>query len=164
MALIVRDGNNNSVTLKTTAQIGEQTPHHFIDGTSAVSGIISINNDGADILDVYQSHLYTTSASMVNDLSVLTTTGNLEIMAAPGPSLRYYITSLSISNASASGFRVDIRDGSTAFFSAYAAAQGGGAVMQFPVPVKCTLNTAVNGSLSSNISGCIVSIQGYTGS
>ena len=164
MALIVRDGNNNEVTLKTTTQSGGETPHHFLDGTSAVSGIISINNDGADILDVYQSHLYTTSDSMVNALSVLTTTDNLEIMAAPGASLRYYITSLSVSNASASGFRVDIRDGSTAFFSAYTAEQGGGAVMQFPVPVKCTLNTAVNGSLSSNISGCIVSIQGYTAS
>ena len=154
MALIVRDGNNNEVTLKTTTQSGGETPHHFLDGTSAVSGTVSINN----------SHLYTTSDSMANALSVLTTTDNSEILAAPGASLRYYVTSLSVSNASASGFRVDIRDGSTAFFSVYTAAQGGGAVMQFPVPVKCTLNTAVNGSLSSNISGCIVSIQGYTGS
>ena len=149
MALIVRDGNNNEVTLKTTTQSGGETPHHFLDGTSSISGLVS---------------LYTAPDSMVNALSVLTTTDNSEILAAPGASLRYYVTSLSVSNASASGFRVDIRDGSTAFFSAYTAAQGGGAVMQFPVPVKCTLNTAVNGSLSSNISGCIVSIQGYTGS
>jgi hypothetical protein len=156
MTLIVRDGNNNSVNMKTTDQSGEETPHHFVDGT------VSVINDGSNSLLVSQSHLYTDPLSMVNAVSTISSTLDAEILSAPGASLRYYITSLSISNASSSDVRADIKNGNIIFFSVYVAAQGGGAVMQFPVPIRCDLNTAVNGVLSASVNGCIITLQGYT--
>ena len=44
MAIQIKDAGNNTINVKTTFNVADNefTPHHLVDGTSAVSGEISI--------------------------------------------------------------------------------------------------------------------------
>jgi len=46
MAIVVKDGNNSNNSLKTTYDSGNSwhTPHHYVDGTTAVSGNLVITS------------------------------------------------------------------------------------------------------------------------
>lgn len=99
----------------------------------------------------------TTASGIVN-------TSDRQIIAAQGGSLRIYVTSLLVTNAHASvGTVVNIKDGSTVIHRGYAAANGGGFSMTFPVALKLTANSALNAACVTTGSSVEVSAAGYKG-
>ena len=95
--------------------------------------------------------------------SALTGTTAADVIAAPGASIRLYITEVTITNAHATvGTKVEIRDGTTVLRSVYAAALGGGASITFPTPLRLTANTALTARNVTTGADVDVSASGYT--
>lgn len=95
----------------------------------------------------------------------ITDTTSTQVIAAHG-SLRRYITSISVSNLHASvATRVDILDGNggTVLWSGAAAASGGGYVVTFPVPLRCSAATRVDAKCGTTGAAVRVAIAGYNG-
>lgn len=99
--------------------------------------------------------------NLVKGIATLTTTGNVAVIAAGAASVRTYITSISVTNTSATATRVDIKDGTTTIASAYLAPSGGGHTFTFPTPLRCTAATAVNAALGTAATDVRCVISGF---
>jgi len=96
--------------------------------------------------------------------AAITDTTSTSTIAAQGAGVRTYITSILVTNSHATvGTFVKILDGSTIIWEGYAAAVGGGFSQSFPVPLRCTANTAVNTQCVTTGANVIASIAGYKG-
>jgi hypothetical protein len=104
---------------------------------------------------------YCTPDQMVNAQITKTTTAIQDVLAAGGVGVRNYVTSISASNTSATGVRIDFSDGATIFASFFLAASGGGVSHIMPVPIRGTANTAVRATLSAAVTDVRISVQGY---
>lgn len=98
--------------------------------------------------------------------SVITGTSSTEVVAAQGAGVRFYMTSLLVTNSDATvGTLVSITDGSggTVLAQGYAAAGGGGFSITFPVPCRTTANTALHAVCGTTSAEVYVSAHGYSG-
>lgn len=91
-----------------------------------------------------------------------TDTSDLAVKAAAGSGVRNYITSIIVANTSSTDTTVIVKDGSTEICRVPAPANSG-AVLQFPVPLKGTANTAVNIASAASVSTMYITAAGYTG-
>lgn len=96
--------------------------------------------------------------------AAITDTTSTSTIAAQGAGIRTYITQITVSNSHATvGTFVKILDGATIVWEAYCAAAGGGATATFPVPLRCTANTAVNTQPVTTGANVIATVSGYKG-
>lgn len=104
---------------------------------------------------------YAAQGDEVDGTASATGTGDTQIIAAQGAGVRIYVTTLIIHNAHATtnGF-VTIKDGTTAKLVVPAPANGG-AVINLPVPLRLTANTALNFASSAAITTIYVSAVGF---
>lgn len=78
---------------------------------------------------------------LVGTTAAITGTGDTAIVVSQATGVRTYITHLTITNSSSAGTWVNLKDGSTVIYTAYAASGGGGVAATFPVPLKGTAAT-----------------------
>ncbi len=92
----------------------------------------------------------------------MTGTGDVAVIAAPGASLRNYITHILVTNGHDSvGTWVNIKDGATTIYTGYARWRGGGFSLTFPKPLRLTANTALNAANETTASETRVSASGF---
>lgn len=137
------DGDN--IAMKATSKgqlhvLAEISSSQLADPTTFVSGVIS---------------------------TAMTGTTSTSLLAAPGASLRNYVTQITVSNSHATvGTDIIIQDGSdgTTLYVIPAAAVYGGAVLSFPTPLRQpTTNTALYCANVTTGSSIKVSASGYKG-
>lgn len=123
-------------------------------GTALIGGISSVV--GA-VTPYAQPSSYVWGVS-----SISTSTTASSVLAAPGASLRNYITTIKVTNAAANGVIVDIKDsGGDVLDSGYAAASGGGWSTTFTVPIRQT-STAKSVDVVPRSQGSVIAaIVGY---
>lgn len=117
---------------------------------SSEQALGSYDNDWGDraILDIARRQVVTPyhlpGQTVRGNTAAMTGTASTQLLAAPGASVRNYLTSLTWSNTSAVDTEVDILDGSTVVWTFYAKALSGDTIT-FPVPLRQpTTNTALN--------------------
>jgi hypothetical protein len=94
----------------------------------------------------------------------MTGTGNVQVIAAGGGSLRNYVTQITVTNSHATvGTVVQIKDGTTVIYEGFAAAAGGGFAITLPVPLRGTAATAINAANITTGSNTYVAASGYRG-
>ena len=93
--------------------------------------------------------------------SNITGTSDTAVIAAPGASLYLYVTSLNVSNSSATAVWVNIKDGATTKRTVYLGA-GLTIALTFPTPLKLTVNTALNVASETGVTAIRASATGYT--
>ena len=142
-------------------------------GTAAI-GKLAVNS-GIDIGDVDVTSIsagtnnigtvtpYAQPANFVSGQTAdITGTVSTSVIAAQGAGVVIYITSIMVTNADAdTGTVVKILDGSTTLWRGYAVAEGGGFAITFPVPLKCTANTAVNAQCETTGATVQANVAGY---
>jgi hypothetical protein len=84
-------------------------------------------------------------------------------LAAPGASVRHYLTSCTFSNTSASAITVDLRDGAagSVLWSGPVPGSTSGAHIIFPTPLKFTANTAVAFDASAATTTLTIACSGF---
>lgn len=85
------------------------------------------------------------------------------VISAPGAGIRLYITSVIVKNSHAStDAYVDIRDGTAgSVLASIPAPAAGGAVVNFPVPLRLTANTACAVDPSAAVTTIITTVVGF---
>lgn len=92
--------------------------------------------------------------------SDITGTASTAVKAATA-NIKYYITSIAISNMSATvATRVDVLCGSTVVDQCPAATGGGGCARTYQVPIVCAANTAINCQDATTLAQVRCSVQG----
>jgi len=96
------------------------------------------------------------------DTGVITDTLGHTVLAAPGAALKNYVTSLFVTNTSATGTLISL----TGLLSGHtlhliAPPNNGGMVVTLPVPLVCAVNTALTATCATTASSTTVSAVGY---
>ena len=111
--------------------------------------------------------LYTGPASTLGTTINVSATVPVNLFAAPGASLRNYITGLIASNPSAAtNTQIDFYDRTTAgrrFTSAFLAFAGGGFSQAYLAPIRGNTNSTVVVRVTPVVSNVLVVANGYTG-
>lgn len=128
----------------------------------STAGVVSV--DGSAVTQPVSGTIapFAALTSAIDGVATLTSTGDNAIIAAQGGLVRIYITSLSASNTSSSGVRIDFKDGATVKHSFYLAPTGGGVSHIFPFPWRLTANTALNVAISGAVTDVRVSATGFS--
>ena len=98
--------------------------------------------------------------------SAITDTTSTQIVAAQGAGVRFYCTSITVTNADAdTGTLVQITDGSggAVLWQGYAREDGGGATITFPTPIRTSANTALHAACGTSGATVYVAASGYKG-
>ncbi len=103
----------------------------------------------------YESH-----ANLVDGTGNATGTSNTSVIAAQGAGIRTYVTSIQVTNASATDSEVIIKDGTTEKTRITAPANAG-AIIQLPVPLRGSANTAWQFASADSVTTMYVAMQGY---
>ena len=111
--------------------------------------------DGAQIVRPYSS-----LADIVDGRATSTVATDIALIAAQAAGVRTYLTSVSIHNSSTTDVSVTLRDGTTNRYT-IPAPKGGGAVLEFPVPLRGSAATAWNFTVSTAVSQITVSAVGF---
>lgn len=140
-------------------------------GRARTSDVTSVaNDDAADfITDVNGKQIVLPYAIPENAVdgslsSDLTDTTSTSLVAAQGAGIRFYMTSLQVTNSDATTSTVvKITDGSggTLKHRLYALAGGGGYTVTFPTPIRFSANTAVHIVCETTGATIQASAQGY---
>ena len=94
--------------------------------------------------------------------SAMTGTSDTSVIASGGAGIRNYVTAMTVTNSHASiGTVVELKDGSTVIHRGYAAPNGGGYSVNFPVPLRDTAATAINAANITTGSNTYVSASGF---
>lgn len=94
--------------------------------------------------------------------SAMTGTSDTSVIASGGAGIRNYVTAMTVTNSHASvGTVVELKDGSTVIHRGYAAPNGGGYSVNFPVPLRGTAATAINAANITTGSNTYVSASGF---
>lgn len=147
-------GSPHKIGAKATASVLGATPVAAADRTDLFAG-----TDGVLITRPYTSLEDIISETKTNtDGASTAMTGGFAATA----SQRIYLTTLAISNSSATAITVDIRDGSggSVLFTVPAPA-GAGVVISFPVPIRFSSNTAAAFDGSAAATTLTVSMIGF---
>lgn len=92
----------------------------------------------------------------------ITDTNDVAIAAA-SPGQRQYLTSIQYANTGVAS-EIVVKDGSAVIWRGYApATTGAEVVVPFSVPLRSSINTALNVAMITTASATRVSAQGYTG-
>lgn len=126
------------------------------DGAAATKNL-AMAGDGSTSDPWYPCPILPVSGSTSN----ITGTSDTAVIAAPGASLYLYITSVNVSNSSATAVWVNIKDGATTKRTVYLGA-GLTIAMAFPTPLKLTVNTALNVASETGVTAIRASATGYT--
>ena len=215
MAIVVKDANNSDNSLKTTYDAVNEyhIPHHYVDGTTSVSGSVVVEsgligisgtisvsgsfpsgvqytegdspsagtktgtlflttNDSGNISGLYSNpsgHLYTSQnhphsspEKFFNAVGTISGTSSIDVYGSPSNSAnRYYITSFSASNASATGLIFSMFSNVNNIFNCYIAESGGGVAMSMPSPLVCGTGESIKCSLGTASNNVLVTVQGY---
>ena len=130
-----------------------------MDSGGSFSGLQS-NTSGH--LYVEQKHPHSAPHRFFNSLGTISSTSATTIQVAPSDtSDRYYITSFSASNASATGLIFSMFSESNNIFNCYIAESGGGIAMSLPTPIVCGTGEAIKCSLGTASNNVLVTVQGY---
>ncbi len=100
---------------------------------------------------------------LLNGRNTATDTADKEVIAAQGAGVRIYVTTLVISNSSATDSEVDIKDGTTVKMTIPAPAHGGAVMDMGEAPLKLSANTALNFAATTGVTTMKVSALGYKG-
>lgn len=96
--------------------------------------------------------------------AAITDTTRTAVITAQGEGVKIYVTHILVTNGDAdTGTLVTIEDGTTALYSGYAAAAGGGFSITLPVPLVGSANTALNATCGTTGATVYVSASGYKG-
>jgi hypothetical protein len=147
-------GNPHKIGAKATASILGGTPVAAADRTDLYAGL-----DGVQIMRPHTSLEDIISEVKSNtDGSSTAMTGGFAATA----SQRIYLTSLMISNSSATNITVDIRDGSAgSVLATFPVPANGGCIHAFPVPLRFSANTALAFDGSTAATTLTVSCVGF---
>lgn len=148
-------GNPHKIGMKATGAMTARTLVAADDRTDLFAGLdgVAITRPHAPLEDQLQENKTNTDGS-----STAMTGG----FAAPGANIRLYLTTLIISNSSATFVTVDIRDGSGgAVLMTVPVPATGGVVLNLPVPLKFTANTAAAFDGSAAASTISVTMIGF---
>lgn len=109
---------------------------------------------------------YATSSNIVSGkTAAITGTSNTEVIAAPGAAISLYITTLIFTNSHAStGTEIVVKDGTTELFRVYAKASESSFAINFPTPLKLSINTALNAANITTSSNTYVAAVGFKAS
>jgi hypothetical protein len=92
----------------------------------------------------------------------ITGTADTQIIAAPAANIRLYVTHLLVMNSHATvSTWVDIEDGTSAIYTVYAPAAGGGASITLPTPLRLTAATALQAKCATTGANVRVSAVAY---
>lgn len=139
---------------KATTSLLAQTPVAEADRTNLYAG-----SDGVLFMRPHTSLEDIISERVTNTDGVST---NMAGAFAATASQRIYLTSISISNSSATFCTVDIRDGvAGAVLWTFPVPATGGVVFTFPVPLRFTANTALAYDVSAAITTVTISVSGF---
>ena len=131
------------------------------DGTPVSTGQVSrLLGDSLGKAVVLQGATHDMQA---NGTTNYTNTTGADVIAAAGAGVRIAVTSILVTNASATATKVSIRDGTTAKVTGYAAASGGGFALNGggrPLFIT-TANTAVTAICATTAADVDVSVSGY---
>lgn len=100
---------------------------------------------------------------IVSGVAAITDGSSTSTIAAQGSGVKTYITSIVVANSSATAVTVDIRDGAagTVKLTVPAPANTGGVVINLPVPLPFSANTAVCSDPSASASTVTVTLIGF---
>jgi hypothetical protein len=88
-------------------------------------------------------------------------TTDVVLAAAAGAGLRRYITSLTMSNNSATATEVVLKDGSTVIWRGHLPANAVNVAVSFENPLRTTANTALNFACITTAAAVYVNAQGF---
>ncbi len=126
-------------------------------GIASVVGTVGVTSVVGAITLYAQPGSYRSGVS-----STLTTTATTSILAAPGASLRNYITAIKVTNAATVAVIVDIKDsGANVLDTGYAAASGGGWSSSFPTPLRQGNTNASIDVVPRSQASVLVAISGF---
>lgn len=124
---------------------------------ASVAGMVNVGSVIGAITPYAQSGSFVWGVSSIN-----TGTTATSVLAAPGASLRNYITTIKVTNAAASAAIVDIKDsGGDVLDSGYCAASGGGWSTTFTVPIRQTTTNKSVDVVPRSQASIIAAIVGY---
>lgn len=126
-------------------------------------GIVATEEvDGAQIQIV---KLYTDSANFISGTTAaITDTTQTALIAAQAAGVKSYLTHILVTNASDTvGTYVQVQDGNTVKYQAYAAPLGGGFSVTLPVPLVGTAATAWNVKCVTTGANVIANASGFKG-
>lgn len=153
-------GNPLKVGFKADSSLADNTLVAAADRTDAFADLdgAQITRPWAPLADLAQDRATNTDG---------TSTAFAGGLAAPGASIRLYITKCTVTNTSATGGTLDLRDGAagsvlwTIPVPAAAASSVSGAVEVFETPLKFTANTAVAYDVSAALTTVTISCAGF---
>lgn len=128
-----------------------------IGGTDAAGAMIILSVDGDGRL---VSTPYAPPTDSLDGTASTTGTGNTEVIAAQGAAVRIYVTTLIVSNSSATDTEVVIKSGTTARLT-IPAPQKSGAIITLPRALRLGLNEALNFASVAGVTSMKVSAVGY---
>lgn len=114
-----------------------------------------ITGDRRPIVAPYESH-----ANLIDGTASATGTGDTSVIAAQAAGVRTYVTSVIISNSSATDTEVVLKDGTTAR-ATYPAPNKSGAVHTLPTPLRGTAATAWQFASLAAVTTMKVTLVGY---
>lgn len=146
-------GNPHKIGAKATTALSGLTLVANSDRTDLYAGI-----DGVQIV-----RPYTGLEDIVSGVAAITDGSSTSVIAAAGSGVKVYVTSVIISNTSATAVTVDIRDGSAGTVKATfpVPANTAGVVLSLPVPLAFSANTAVCADPSAAASTITVTLIGF---
>lgn len=144
-----------------------QPPEYIRNSTGASLGLSDKQASSASVSD--SGAVYTTIASGTPFAACGTATASTADVAikAAVASNKIYVTSIQCSNSSATtATNINFKDGTTVVavggVSQMATTADGAFVVEFPVPLKGTTNTALNFNTAVSVSSVVCCAQGYT--
>lgn len=146
-------GNPLKVGAKASNATSSRTPVANNDRTDVYAGL-----DGVLIMRPYAN-----LEDRVSGVAAVTDGSSTSLVAAQGSGIRFCATTLVVSNSSATNVTVDIRDGTagSVIMTVPAAANMGGAVINLPVPICTTANTAMAADPSASATTVTTTAIGF---
>lgn len=155
---VAHDGVDSGAPLK----IGYRAVTSVSGQTMVVANDRTDGFAGVDGVPIFREHA--NLEDRVSTTPVTVTDGSsTSLVAAQGSGIRFCATTLTVSNSSATNVTVDIRDGTAGavLWTVPAAANMGGAVVEFAVPLCTTANTAMAVDPSASASSIVTSVIGF---
>lgn len=173
---------SGSVSVTGVPSIGGQSAHSAAASGNPVQigGVVATAVSTAEVAgDMCRLQMTTGGAAVVRQYAPpeldwsyaaasggITNTTDVVIKAAAGASIRNYLTSISVTNASATiSTEVVVKDGATVIWRGFvgtSALLNSAVNVTFPTPLKSTANTALNVACITTGSAVYVNAQGYT--
>lgn len=155
------DGVTGSAVPANALQVGGSDGTNLRALKVSATGVVSVDGSAATQPVSGTIVPYAALTAAIDGVLTLTATGDNSLIAAGGGGTHACITSISASNTSVTGVRIDFKDGSTVKHSFYLAPTGGGVSHIFPFPWRLGDNTVLNVAISAAVTDVRVSATGF---